>query len=73
MSLSSVNSNAIAAYTDALNSYYDGTVSMLYAFVTNKNGDNDTYTYRQMLEQEDRDKFIDAMLSELDDHNQRGH
>ena len=42
---------------------------MLYAFVTNKNEDNDTYTYRQMLEQEDRDKFIDAMLSKLDDHN----
>ena len=26
-----------------------------------------------MLEQEDRDKFIDAMLSELDDHNQSNH
>ena len=35
-SLSSVNPNAIDKYADVLNSFYDGTVSILYAFVTNQ-------------------------------------
>ena len=38
-----------AAYTDAVNSYYDGTISMMYAFVTSKNADNDTYTLKKCL------------------------
>ena len=64
----SVN-DKMAAYTDAVNSYYDGTISMMYAFVTSKNADNDTYTLKNMLQEDDRAKFIEAMLRELDDHN----
>ena len=63
----------VAAYTDAVNLYYDGTISMMYAFVTSKNADNDTYTLKNMLKEDDIVKFIEAMLKELDDHNSRNH
>ena len=66
----SVN-DKMAAYTDAVNSYYDGTISMMYAFVTSKNADNDTYTLTNMLKEDDRVMFIEAMLRELDNHNSR--
>ena len=61
----------MAAYTDAVNSYYDRTISMMYAFVTSKNADNDTYTLNNMLLEDDKVMFIEAMLRELDDHNSR--
>ena len=40
----------MATYTDAVNSYCKGTISMMYAFVASKNADNDTYTFKYMLE-----------------------
>ena len=45
----------------------------MYDFVTIKNADNDTYTLRNILLEDDRVKFIEAMLGELDDHNSRYH
>ena len=63
----------MAAYTDAVNSYYDGTISMIYAFVTSKNADNDTYTLTNMLKEVDIGMFIEALLREIHDHNSRDH
>ena len=63
----------VAAYTDAVNLYYDGTISMMHAFATSKNADNDTYTLKNILKEDDRVKFIEAMLKKLKDHNSRDH
>ena len=63
----------VAAYTDTVNLYYDGTITMMYAFVTSKNADNDTYTLTNMLKEDDRVMFIEAMLRELDNRNSRDH
>ena len=65
--------NKFAMHTDALESYYDGSISMLNAFVTTKNEDNDTYTFSKMLQEEDRSAVVQAIMGELDDHNKRGH
>ena len=35
--------------------------------------DNDTYTYKRMLQQEDRNEFVKAMMKEIVDHEQRKH
>ena len=42
------------------------------AFVTEVS-DNETYTFKEMLQQEDRVEFIKAMMKEIRDHEQRGH
>jgi len=62
-------------HLQALNTYFDGTINLTHNYVmtTLKNSDNDVYTYKNMLEQEDRMEFIKAMFEELDDHNDRGH
>ena len=45
--------NKFPMHADALDSYYDGSISMLNAFVTINNGYNDTYTFSKILQEED--------------------
>ena len=59
-----------------LNSYYDGTLNLIQSSVlvsSSVGTDNDTYTFSQMLKQEDKHEFIKAMMVEIDDHERRGH
>ena len=65
----------LVSYLQALNTYYDGTINLIhnYAMTTLKNNDNDVYTFKDMLKQEDRMEFIKAMFEELDGHHSRGH
>ena len=35
--------------------------------------DNGTYTFKQMLQQEDRYEFITAMINEIKDHDDKNH
>ena len=60
---------------DTVNSYYDGTLNMVTnnVFVSNKNADNDTYTFSDMMKQPDKAEFIKAMINEIEDHDNRGH
>ena len=37
------------------------------------NSDNETYTFKEMLQQEDKNEFIKAMLKEVQDHENRHH
>lgn len=34
---------------------------------------NETYTFRKMVKQEDRDQFVDTMVKEVDHHTRRDH
>ena len=53
-------------HLQALNTYFDGTINLTHNYVmtTLKNSDNDVYTYKNMLEQDDRMEFIKAMFEE---------
>jgi hypothetical protein len=47
-------------------------VSWTRSFVANRS-DPDTMTFEQAMRQPDREKFIEAMVKELDDHTNNGH
>ena len=34
---------------------------------------NESYTFKEMLRQDDRDQFVEAMQKEIDDHTKRKH
>ena len=61
------------AHLSLANQHFDGTLNYLHpsAFLTN--ADNDTYTLRDMLKQEDKESFVEAMTVEVNDHESRGH
>ena len=46
---------------------------MTYNYVVTilKNSDNHVYTYKNMLEQDNRMEFVKAMFEDLHDHNDR--
>ena len=61
-------------HTERLNQHFDGTLNKLHHAVLNTvAGDNDTYTLKQMLQQEDKNDFIEAMQKEVNDHESRDH
>ena len=51
-----------------LNSHFDCTFNVFstFAFASSKN--NDTYTFKKMMRQDDKGKFMEAMVKEVDDH-----
>jgi hypothetical protein len=53
---------------------FDGTFNAFisHAFAAGKEA-NETYTFRDMLKQEDRLQFVDAMGKEIEDHTRRDH
>jgi len=57
-----------------LNSHFDRTLNVLsiFAFASSKSN-NDTFTFREMMHQEDMPKFVEAMQKEVVDHNEREH
>ena len=57
-----------------LNSHFDCTLNVLSTFaLASVNASNDTYTFREMLQQPDKGKFMEAMTKEVDDHVGRVH
>ena len=62
------------AHISIVRQHFDGTLNYLYpmAFAT-ENSDNDTYTVKQMLQQDDVGDFIVAMQKEIHDHESRNH
>ena len=56
-----------------VNQHFDGTLNAIHPFAFATNADNDTFTLKHMLQQEDRAEFIKAMLVELNEHESREH
>jgi hypothetical protein len=56
------------------NELYDGTLNQIhnYALVTDI-ASNEVFTYTQAMRQEDRGSFVEAMIKEVQDHEERGH
>jgi hypothetical protein len=70
-------SSGIASINRAANlveSNFDGSINYLayHVFAAGKEN-NETYTFREMLKQDDRDDFIEAMQVEVDAHQTREH
>ena len=61
-------------HTHLINQHFDGTLNYLnpLAFAAELS-DNDTYTFKEMLQQSDKNEFIQAMLKEIQDHENRKH
>ena len=57
-----------------MESNFDGSINYLayHVFAAGKEN-NETYTFREMLKQDDRDDFIEAMQVEVDAHQTREH
>lgn len=62
------------AIFQAVDMNFDGTfnafISHVFAAGTEA---NETYTFRKMVKQEDRDQFVDTMVKEVDHHTRRDH
>ena len=54
-----------------VNTLLDNTINNLTSFSFMSQTDNETYTYGEMLKQDDRSDFIQAMLVEVNDHFSR--
>ena len=59
---------------EKVNQHFDGTLNDFHplAFVSTAT-DNESYTVKQMLQQEDAPSFIEAMKKEVEDHEKREH
>ena len=65
---------AIAHQFDEANANFDTTCNdtLHHVFSVAKEA-NKSYTFNEMLRQDDRDQFVEAMKKEIDDHTQRKH
>ncbi len=69
---SSLLSNAIDSYHQ-VNSLYDGTINCFSTLAQSSLASNETFHYREALQQSDRIEFIKAMMHEVDDHETQKH
>ena len=59
----------ISLYAEKVNMHLDGTLNHIHhAALMTTSPDNDTYTYKTILQQEDRNEFVKAMMKEIVDH-----
>ena len=64
----------VVLHTEKLTSNFDGTLnSFHHAALMTSAGDNDTYTFKNMLQEHDKNNFITAMMQEIKDHEDRNH
>jgi hypothetical protein len=68
----SLFSNAIDSF-HRVNQLYDGTLNCFSTVAASALASNETFTYKQAMQQDDYRDFIKAMITEVDDHEQRGH
>ena len=71
ISLSTFLSRTIS-YHERLNRLFDSTINHVHSFTTMVEN-NESYTFKEMLNQEDKSSFIQAMLNEVEEHENRGH
>jgi hypothetical protein len=69
---SSLISNAIDSY-HRVNTLYDGTINCFSTLAQSSLASNETFNYKEALQQSDRIKFIKAMMQEVDDHEMQEH
>ena len=66
--------NQVVLHAEKVNTHFDGTLNAIHhAVLTATAGDNDTYTLKDMLVQEDKNDFIVAIGKEVLDHESRDH
>ena len=59
---------------EQVNENFDGTCNAIMHHVyTAAKEANESYTFKEMLKQDDRAKFVDAMEKEISDHTSRKH
>lgn len=64
----------VVLHTQAINTQFDGTINALHhAALTTAEVHNDIFTLREILKQDDRMEFIEAMQKEVQDHVDRKH
>ena len=63
----------IALHTEKVNMHFDRTINKIHHAALATADDNDTYTLKDMLKQEDKAEFIQAMVKEVADHEKRDH
>jgi hypothetical protein len=78
-----LESSAASAYTtvqsiayqfDEVNMNFDNTCNdILHHVYSAAKESNESYTFKEMLRQDDRDQFVEAMQKEIDDHTKRKH
>ena len=56
-----------------VNSHFDGTLNHLHHLILSSEATNETFTFKDAMKQEDYRLFIDAMLKEVEDHEERDH
>ena len=62
----------IVLHAEKVNMHLDGTLNYIHhAALMTTSPDNDTYTYKSMLQQEDKNEFVKAMMKEIVDHESR--
>ena len=69
---SSLFSNAIDSY-HRVNSLYDGTINCFSTLAQSSVASNETFNYKEALQQSDKIEFVKAMVHEVDDHETRKH
>ena len=66
--------NSVVHKCNVVNANFDGTYNEIHHMVMAAGGaDNESYTFREMLQQDDAASFIEAMKKETNAHESRGH
>ena len=63
----------VVLHTEQVNTHFDNTVNSFHHMVLATAEDNDTYTLKDMLKQDDKNDFVEAMIKEVADHESRDH
>ena len=71
--LASSYATKLVHQTQLVNQHFDGTFNYFHPLAFTETSDNETYTFKEMLQQEDKNEFIKAMLKEVQDHENRNH
>eukprot|EP00984_Skeletonema_dohrnii_P006298 scaffold2255_cov139-Skeletonema_dohrnii-CCMP3373.AAC.1 len=66
--------NSVIHQCNVINANFDGSLNQIHHMVlAASKSNNETYTFREMLKQDDSHEFIKAMEKEVEDHESRGH
>ena len=66
--------NAVIHNCNVINANFDGSLNEFHHMVlAATKSNNENYTFREMLQQDDVGDFVKAMMKEVGDHEARGH
>ena len=61
-------------YMERASTFFDSSINSVHEMVFSAiKEQNECYTFKEMLQQEDKADFIDAMIKEVQDHETRDH